>query len=189
MADKDLGKRTFESLTKASLSVRYTRLINGQNGSRASPVSSISPSADASSANSGSAAPKLRTVIEPYPPVRMKGLLGLHQDSIRTLQSPIWLIDEKRQLQRKNGSYPAGARLVAAANSLLDLCRFLEIQLTIISRDTLTLANSKTPGTVIDSLGTNWERSLPPYGANFILRSNISRPIADVRMLWFVMLR
>lgn len=153
MADKDLGKRTFESLAKASLSVRYTRLINGQDGSRASPDSPISLSADAASVNSGSSAPNLRTVVDPCPPVRMKGLLGLYQDRIRTLQSPIWLIDEMRQLQRKNGPYPAGERLIAAANSLLDLCRFLEIQLNIISRETLALATSETPSVVIAEFG------------------------------------
>lgn len=153
MADKDLGKRTFESLAKASLSVRYTRLINGYDGSRADPSSPISPAADAAAVTSGVSRPKLRTVVEPCPPAHMKVLLGLCQDRIRTLQSPTWLIDEERQLPRKNGRDHAGETLIAAANSLLDLCRFLEILLNKISHETSTSAANETSSAVISESG------------------------------------
>jgi hypothetical protein len=169
MADKDLGKRTFESLAKASLSVRYTRLVNGQNGARADPGSPVSLAADAASVNSGSSRPQLRTVVEPCPPVRMKGLLGLYQDRIRTLQSPSWLLEEQRQLHRKNGPYPAGERLIAAGNSLLDVCRFLEILLNDIRHEASTSATDETSGAVIDESGQTLGENLAAIWSDLYL--------------------
>lgn len=150
MADKDLGKRAFESLAKASLSVRYTRLINGQVSSRAAPGSPISLPADAASANSGFSKPKLRTVVKPCPPASLKGLLGFSQDTVRTLQSPTWLLDEQRNLARKNGCYPPGEKLITAANALLDLCRFVEVLLNGITEEASNRVTDETSTAVAD---------------------------------------
>lgn len=137
MADKDLGKRSVGSLAKASLSVRYTRHINTQSSSRAGPASAISPPSNPVPANTGVSKPTLRTVIKACPTVSMKSLLGICQDQIRIFQSPGWMIKELNNLAGENGNDPAGKKFIAAGNSLLDLCRFVEILISRVIQETV----------------------------------------------------
>ena len=157
MADKDLGKRAFESLAKASLSVRYTRLINEQASSRAGPASRDAPPSGRVSVDDGASRPKLRTVVQPCPPVSMKGKLGLHQDTIRLLQSPSWLLEKQRNPSGKNERDAAGERLVAAGSSLLDLCRFVEILLNKVAQDKFTRALDEAAQSLGEKLTAIWD--------------------------------
>lgn len=127
MADKDVANRRFESLAKASLSVRYTRLINRQADSLTGTDPPISHPSSSALDTAGSPRPKLRTAVEPYSPPGLKGLLGLYQDRIRMLQSPPWLLEEQQKLLQKNEGNQAAGELIEAANFLLDLCRLLEM--------------------------------------------------------------
>lgn len=156
MADKHLGKKTFESLAKASLSVRYTRLINEQPGSRADPASVPSRPSEKASTSIASSKPKLRTVVEACPPGSIKGLLGLYQGNIRMFQSPVWLLEEQRRLCGKNGRDPAGEKLIDAGKSLLDLCRFVEILLNKISQGRYSPAAAGTANKLGEKLAATW---------------------------------
>jgi len=75
-------------------------------------------------------------------------------------QSPTWLIDEQRQVHRKKGRYHSEEKLITAANSLLDLCRFLEILMNNISRETPAAAINKTSRPVIDKSTRKLEETL-----------------------------
>ncbi|HEX8883977.1 MAG TPA: hypothetical protein VF797_05770 [Noviherbaspirillum sp.] len=143
MADKDPGRRTFESLTRANLSVRFTPRIIMQPSPGSRLATEISPPSDPAPLNTDVSKPTLRTVVNACPPVSMKVLLGPHQANVRIFQSPAWLLEEQRNLNGKNGKDPDGKKLVAAAHSLLDLCRFIEILLNKIYWETSALANDK----------------------------------------------
>lgn len=156
MADKHLGKKTFESLAKASLSVRYTRLINEQPGSRADPASVPSRPSETASTTIASSKPKLRTLVEACPPASIKGLLGLYQGNIRMFQSPVWLLEEQRRLSGKNGRDLAGEKLIDAGKSLLDLCRFVEILLNKISQGKYSPAAAGTANKLGEKLAAIW---------------------------------
>lgn len=156
MADKHLSKKTFESLAKASLSVRYTRLINEQPSSRADPASVLSHPSDTASTSIASPKPKLRTVVEACPPVSMKGLLGLYQGNIRMFQSPFWLLEEQRRLSGKNGHDSAVEKRIAAGNALLDLCRFVEILLNKIGQEKYSPAAARTANKLGEKLAAIW---------------------------------
>lgn len=127
MADKNPGIRTFESLTRANLSVRFTPLIIRQPSPRSDLATAVSPPSDPTPANTDVSKPTLRTVVNACPPVSMKVLLGPYQADIKIFQSPAWLLEEQQNLNEKNGKDPVGKKLLAAAHSLLDLCRFVEI--------------------------------------------------------------
>ena len=143
MAEKAPGTRPFESLIRANMSVRFTRLIIRQSSPGSRPATKISPPSAPAPANTDVNKPTLRTVVEACPPVNLKVLLGPYQANIRTLQSPAWLLDEQRNRNGKNGKALAGKKLVAAAHCLLDLCRFVEILLNKIHLETSESANGK----------------------------------------------
>jgi hypothetical protein len=156
MADKHLGKKTFESLARASLSVRYTRLINEQPSSGAAPTSVPSRLSETASTSIAPSKPRLRTVVEACPPASMKGLLGVYQGNIRMFQSPFWLLEEQRRLPGKHGHDPAGEKRIAAGNSLLDLCRFVEILLNKIGQEKYSPTAAETANKLGEKLAAIW---------------------------------
>lgn len=72
------------------------------------------------------------------------------------LQSPAWLPQAQRNLLAKNRRDPAGERLVVAGNSLLDLCRFVEILLNKINQETSTPLVAKTAQKFGGKLAAIW---------------------------------
>jgi hypothetical protein len=179
MADKDPGRRTFESLTRANLSVRFTPLIIRQPSPGPRLATAISPPYDPAPANTDASKPTLRTVVNACPPVSMKVLLGPYQANIRIFQSPAWLLEEQHNLNEKNGKDPVGEKLVAAAHSLLDLCRFVEALFNQIDwEEEYALANYKAVQKLGNKLSVIW-RDL--YRAVEWLKTDCERSSAFVR--------
>nr|WP_217345236.1 hypothetical protein [Noviherbaspirillum sp. L7-7A]MBV0879478.1 hypothetical protein [Noviherbaspirillum sp. L7-7A] len=86
----------------------------------------------------------------------MKGLLGLYQGNIRMFQSPFWLVEEQRRLSGKSGYDPAGEKRIAAGNSLLDLCRFVEILLNKISQEKYSPTAARTANKLGEKFAGIW---------------------------------
>lgn len=179
MAEKAPGTRPFESLIRANMSVRFTPLIIRQPSPGSRLATEISPPSDSAPANTDVSKPTLRTVVNPCPPVNLKVLLGPYHANIRILQSPAWLLEEQRSLNRKNGKDPAGKKLVAAAHSLLDLCRFIEILLNKINRKTSVSADDKAVQKLEKKLNAIWSEL---YLAVEYLKADCKRSRAFVRL-------